>query len=80
LRDQTPRLLFSGATGELVDLTADDLTNSKVLYESLNAMHTGRIDTALLRWLYVLGGIAGCLMISTSCVMWAKRIRERSKG
>ena len=80
LRDQTPRLLFSGATGELVAQSDDELTNSKALYESLNSMHTGRFATPLLRWLYVLGGIAGCVMIATGCIMWAKRIRERSKG
>ncbi len=80
LRDQSPRLLFSGATGELVAQTDDELSSSKALYESLNSMHTGRFATPLLRWLYVLGGIAGCVMIGSGCIMWAKRIRERNKG
>jgi len=43
-------------------------------------MHTGRFATPLLRWLYVLGGIAGCVMIASGCIMWVKRIRERRKG
>ncbi|WP_338365158.1 PepSY-associated TM helix domain-containing protein [uncultured Pseudoalteromonas sp.] len=80
LRDQSPRLLFSGVSGELVAQTDDELSSSKALYESLNSMHTGRFATPLLRWLYVLGGIAGCVMIASGCVMWAKRIRERNKG
>jgi uncharacterized iron-regulated membrane protein len=80
LRDQIPRLIFSGATGELVAQTDDELSNSKALYESLNSMHTGRFADTFLRWLYVLGGIAGCIMISSGCIMWAKRIRERNKN
>ncbi|ATC88312.1 PepSY-associated TM helix domain-containing protein [Pseudoalteromonas arctica] len=80
LRDQAPRLIFSGATGQMVAKTDDELTSSKALYESLNSMHTGRLATWLLRWLYVLGGIAGCVMIGSGCIMWAKRIRERTKN
>ena len=80
LRDQTPRLIFSGATGQLVAQTVDELTASKMLFESLNSMHTGRLADPLLRWLYVLGGIAGCVMIGTGCTLWAKRIRERNKS
>lgn len=79
LRDQAPRLIFSGASGELVAQTDDELTGSKALYESLNSMHTGRLAEPLLRVLYFLGGIAGCIMIATGCIMWAKRIRERMK-
>jgi uncharacterized iron-regulated membrane protein len=80
LRDQSPRLIFSGATGEMVAKTDDNLTASKALYESLNSMHTGRLANSLLRWLYVLGGIAGCVMINSGCILWAKRIRERTKN
>ncbi len=79
LRDQSPRLIFSGASGELVAQTDDELTGSKALYESLNSMHTGRLAEPLLRVLYFLGGIAGCIMIATGCIMWAKRLRERMK-
>lgn len=79
LRDQTPRLIFNGVTGELIAQTDDELTGSKALYESLNSMHTGRFAEPLLRGLYFLGGIAGCIMIATGCIMWAKRLRERMK-
>ncbi|MGB2708819.1 MAG: PepSY-associated TM helix domain-containing protein, partial [Pseudoalteromonas nigrifaciens] len=78
-RDQTPRLIFSGATGELVAQTDEELSAGKALYESLNSMHTGRLAEPLLRWLYFLGGIAGCVMIASGCIMWAKRLRERMK-
>ncbi|TMO09950.1 PepSY-associated TM helix domain-containing protein [Pseudoalteromonas sp. S558] len=80
LRDQAPRLIFSGASGELVAKTDDDLTASKALYESLNSLHTGRLADPLLRWLYFLGGVAGCVMIGSGCIMWAKRIRDRMKA
>ncbi|WP_350552095.1 PepSY-associated TM helix domain-containing protein [Pseudoalteromonas sp. 120-MNA-CIBAN-0494] len=78
-RDQTPRLIFSGATGELVAQTDEELSAGKALYESLNSMHTGRLAEPLLRWLYFLGGVAGCVMIASGCIMWAKRLRERMK-
>lgn len=79
LKDQAPRLIFDGVTGQLVAQTDDELSASMALYESLNAMHTGRLAEPWLRWLYFLGGIAGCIMIGSGCIMWAKRIRERMK-
>ena len=79
-RDQIPRLIFSGVTGELVAQSDESLTASKALYESLNSIHTARFADPILRWLYVLGGIAGCVMIASSCILWAKRIRERAKS
>ncbi|MBQ4833597.1 PepSY domain-containing protein [Pseudoalteromonas sp. MMG010] len=80
LRDQIPRIIFSGASGELIAKSQDELSNSKALYEALNSMHTGRFADPLLRWLFVLGGVAGCIMIASSCMLWAKRIREKNKN
>jgi uncharacterized iron-regulated membrane protein len=79
LRDQTPRLIFSGASGELIAQTDEELSTAKAVYETLNSVHTGRLAEPLLRWLYFLGGIAGCAMIASGCIMWAKRLRERMK-
>jgi uncharacterized iron-regulated membrane protein len=79
VRDQTPTLLFNGVDGSLIAKTAAQLTNTEVFYDSLTALHTGRLANPLLRWLYFLCGVAGCVMIATGCIMWAKRIRERMK-
>ena len=79
LRDQTPTLLFNGVDGSLIAKSATELTNTEVFYDSMTALHTGRLANPLLRWLYFLCGIAGCVMIATGCIMWAKRIRERMK-
>lgn len=79
LRDQTPTLLFNGVDGSLIAKSATELTNTEVFYDSMTALHTGRLANPLLRWLYFVCGIAGCVMIASGCIMWAKRIRERMK-
>ncbi|MCQ8878264.1 PepSY domain-containing protein [Pseudoalteromonas shioyasakiensis] len=79
VRDQTPTLLFNGVDGSLMAKTRDELSATEVFYDSLTALHTGRLANPLLRWLYFLCGVAGCVMIATGCIMWAKRIRERMK-
>ena len=79
LRDQTPTLLFNGVDGSLIAKSAAQLSNTEVFYDSMTALHTGRLANPLLRWLYFLCGIAGCVMIASGCIMWAKRIRERMK-
>lgn len=79
VRDQTPTLLFNGVNGSLMAKSADEHSATEVFYDSLTALHTGRLANPLLRWLYFLCGVAGCVMIATGCIMWAKRIRERMK-
>lgn len=79
VRDQTPTMLFNAVSGELMAQSAQELTTSEVIYDSMTALHTGRLASPLLRWLYFLCGVAGCIMIATGCIMWAKRIRERMK-
>jgi len=79
VRDQTPTLLFNGVDGSLIAKSVDEFSSTEVFYDSLTALHTGRLANPLLRWLYFLCGVAGCVMIATGCIMWAKRIRERMK-
>ncbi|TGE84722.1 PepSY domain-containing protein [Pseudoalteromonas sp. KS88] len=79
VRDQTPTMLFNGVDGSLIAKSVDEYSSTEVFYDSLTALHTGRLANPLLRWLYFLCGIAGCIMIATGCIMWAKRIRERMK-
>ena len=79
VQDASPVLLFNGVSGELLATSSVDLSAAQVFYDSMTALHTGRLAKPLLRWLYFLCGIAGCVMIATGCVMWAKRLRERLK-
>jgi len=46
----------------------------------MTALHSARLAEPLLRWLYFFCGVAGCAMIATGCIMWAKRLRERLKA
>ncbi|WOC28058.1 PepSY domain-containing protein [Pseudoalteromonas sp. N1230-9] len=77
--DNGAAFLFSGSTGELLAEQGKDWSASARFYDSMTALHAGRLASPLLRWLYFLCGIAGCAMIATGCIMWAKRLRERLK-
>ncbi|OUL58047.1 PepSY-associated TM helix domain-containing protein [Pseudoalteromonas ulvae] len=79
IRDDAPTLVFSATSGELLAQSHPELSASETVYDSMTALHTGRLASPLLRWLYFVCGIAGCVMIGSGCVMWAKRIREKNK-
>lgn len=77
--DNGPRYLFNGVTGQIDAQSGEDWSASAQFYDSMTALHSGRLAEPLLRWLYFLCGVAGCAMIATGCMMWAKRLRERMK-
>ncbi|TQF68091.1 PepSY-associated TM helix domain-containing protein [Pseudoalteromonas luteoviolacea] len=79
IRDEYPFWQYSGATGDLVKTARIDPSNAEMLYGGMIAVHSGRLAHPGLRWLYFICGIAGCIMIASGCIMWAKRIRERLK-
>ncbi|KZN63489.1 hypothetical protein N473_16840 [Pseudoalteromonas luteoviolacea CPMOR-1] len=79
IRDEYPYWQYSGSTGELIKTARLDPSGGEVLYGGMIAVHSGRLAHPGLRWLYFICGIAGCVMIATGCIMWAKRIRERLK-
>lgn len=79
VQDQSPTMLFNGVDGSLIAKTNQEFSASETVFDSMTALHTGRLANPLLRWLYFLCGIAGCVMIASGCIMWAKRIRERMK-
>ncbi|MEI8646550.1 PepSY-associated TM helix domain-containing protein [Pseudoalteromonas sp. Hal040] len=78
--DNGPRYLFNGVTGELEASSGEDWSASAQFYDSMTALHSARLAEPLLRWLYFFCGVAGCAMIATGCIMWAKRLRERLKA
>jgi uncharacterized iron-regulated membrane protein len=79
VRDQQLRFLFNGQTAALMAQSPVELSASETFFDSMTALHTGRLAQPLLRWLYFFCGVAGCVMIASGCMMWAKRIRERLK-
>ncbi|WP_404343342.1 PepSY-associated TM helix domain-containing protein [Pseudoalteromonas mariniglutinosa] len=80
VQDNGPVLLYNGVDGSLLAQSGTELSAAKVFYDSMTALHTGRLADPLLRWLYFICGIAGCAMIATGCIMWARRLRERMKA
>ena len=40
-------------------------------------LHLGRFAEPLLRWLFFLSGIAGCLMVASGLVLWAVKQRQK---
>ncbi|MBQ4846758.1 PepSY-associated TM helix domain-containing protein [Pseudoalteromonas sp. MMG005] len=80
VQDEMPVWVYSAVTGELKTSANTDLSPSETLYDGMIALHTGRLALPGLRWLYFICGIAGCVMIASGAVMWAKRIRARMKS
>lgn len=79
IKDEQAVWLYSGKTGELLNIAHQEDSAAAQLYGGMIAIHTGRLASPGLRWLYFLCGLAGCAMIASGCVMWAKRLRERQK-
>lgn len=72
----TPSLRFDGATGALLDASPapGGATRTRgVMY----GLHLGRFADPLLRALFFLSGLAGCLMVASGVILWA--IKERPK-
>ncbi|CAM4164357.1 PepSY-associated TM helix domain-containing protein [Pseudoalteromonas maricaloris] len=80
VQDDPPSWMYSAVSGELLKTHNVTLSGAENLYGGMIALHTGRLAEPLLRWLYFVAGLAGCAMIATGAVMWAKRLRQKLKG
>ena len=77
--DRPPSITFNATTGEVVDINEVDRSVSEAIYDGMIALHAARMAQPVLRWLYVLCGLAGCIMIASGAIMWAKRLHQRNK-
>jgi uncharacterized iron-regulated membrane protein len=72
-----PAMIFNGSSGELLSETGGDsgavFTTRSVLY----GLHLGRFADPLLRLLFFVSGLAGCVMVATGLLLWA--VKERNK-
>ncbi|MES2688314.1 MAG: PepSY-associated TM helix domain-containing protein [Pseudomonadota bacterium] len=72
-----PTLVFNGTSGKLLSETGEDrgavITTRSVLY----GLHLGRFADPLLRLLFFVSGLAGCVMVATGLLLWA--VKERNK-
>ncbi|MGV1682859.1 PepSY-associated TM helix domain-containing protein [Sphingopyxis sp. NJF-3] len=69
-------LIFDGVTGEL--LHAHNPSGAATSTEStMIGLHAGRFAQPLLRLLYFLSGIAGCVMVASGLILWTVKRRAR---
>ncbi len=72
-----PAMVFSGSSGKLLSEVGEDrgavITTRSVLY----GLHLGRFADPLLRALFFVSGLAGCVMVATGLLLWA--VKERNK-
>jgi uncharacterized iron-regulated membrane protein len=70
---------FSGSTGELI-LEEPAPTVVSNINEFLTGLHLQHFEHWLLRWFYVLGGLAGCVCIATGFIFFVeKRKRQHAQ-
>ena len=72
-----PSMQFNGATGALIGAFGDVPKPAAETRGVLYGLHIGRFGDPLLRALFFLSGLAGCLMVATGLLMWA--VKERQK-
>ncbi|SCX70922.1 PepSY domain-containing protein [Variovorax sp. EL159] len=72
-----PSMQFNGATGALIGAFGDMPRPAAETRGVLYGLHIGRFADPLLRALFFLSGIVGCLMVATGLLLWA--VKERQK-
>lgn len=72
-----PAMIFNGSSGKLLSEVGEApgavLATRSVLY----GLHQGRFADPLLRVLFFVSGLAGCVMVATGLLLWA--VKERNK-
>lgn len=74
-RHDDDRLLFSGTTGERLNLTAPEKPVASEARSVLLGLHEGQFAGIFMRWLYFLAGLLGTAMIATGLLLWVEKRR-----
>ena len=72
-----PSMQFNGVTGAQIGTFGDVPKAAAETRGVLYGLHIGRFADPLLRGLFFLSGLAGCLMVATGLLLWA--VKERQK-
>ncbi|WP_298924481.1 PepSY domain-containing protein [uncultured Ramlibacter sp.] len=72
-----PAMVFDGATGKLLSEVGEDRGAAVATRSVLYGLHLGRFGDPLLRALFFLSGLAGCVMVATGLLLWG--VKERNK-
>ena len=77
MSDLAPTVRFGGADGRLQAVSGDPPSATATTRGVLYGLHLGRFADPVLRGLFFLSGLAGCLMVATGLLLWA--VKERQK-
>ena len=76
LSHETDKLRFAGASGELLG-DSGALAPAASTRQLLYGLHVARFAPELLRWLFFVSGLSGCLMVATGLVLWTVKRRPQ---
>jgi uncharacterized iron-regulated membrane protein len=70
-------ITFDGASGQMLGRAGEDIAPASNTRGVLYGLHIGRFAHPLLRWLFFVSGVAGCVMVATGLLLWS--VKERQK-
>ncbi len=70
-------MVFDGTTGRLIETRGENIPPASETRGVFVGLHMAQFAGPLLRGLFFLSGLAGCLMVATGLLMWA--VKERPK-
>ena len=70
-------MAFNGVTGALLSASGDNEGPAMQTHGVIYGLHLGRFADPLLRGLFFLCGLAGCVMVATGLLLWS--VKERQK-
>ncbi|WP_043766888.1 PepSY-associated TM helix domain-containing protein [Algiphilus aromaticivorans] len=76
LSHETDKVRFDGVSGELLG-DSGALAPAASTRQFLYGLHVARFAPELLRWLFFVSGLTGCLMIATGLVLWTVKRRPQ---
>jgi uncharacterized iron-regulated membrane protein len=76
LNTRTPGVAYDGATGRLL-WQSPPPGPTAVTAGAMIGLHAGRFADDVMRWVYFLCGVAGCVMVASGLVMWTVKRRKK---
>ena len=70
-------MTFDGTSGKLLGRAGEDIAPASDTRGVLYGLHIGRFANPLLRWLFFVSGIAGCVMVATGLLLWSVKERQQ---
>lgn len=78
LRDVGEELHFSGVDGRLIRVDTARGSAATYVESTLFGLHEGIFAGVVLRWLYFLSGLIGCVMVASGLLLWTAKRRGTS--